>query len=206
MAQRGDLSGKRLIVLGDDDLVGLAAALSGLPQRVSVLEIDDELVGFIEEAKGRWGLKMLDVWVHDLREPLAEEHLRAYDTFVTDPPESWDGCRLFLIRGLSALRGVGCAGYFGLSRREASLAKWQKLQLWLLEQGGCITDCIDDFNQYVNWPYWGEMRFSRWLKITSPPEGIWYRSSQIRFELIETKSYPNEPFEGTFEDAELATT
>lgn len=206
MARRGDLTGRRLIVLGDDDLVSLAAALSGLPQRVSVLEIDDELVGFIEETKGRWGLEMLDVWVHDLREPLAEEHLRAYDTFVTDPPESWEGCTLFLTRGLSALKGVGGAGHFGLSRREASLAKWRKLQGWLLEQGGCITDCIDDFSSYVNWPYWEEMRFSRWLKIRSAPERIWYRSSQIRFELIETKQYPNEPFEGTFEDEELATT
>jgi len=206
MAQRGDLAGKRLIVLGDDDLVGLAAALSGLPRRVSVLEIDGELVGFIEDAKGRLGLETLEVQIHDLREPLPEGHLKAYDTFTTDPPESWEGCRLFLIRGLSALRGVGSSGYFGLSRREASLSKWRRLEAWILEQGGCITDCIDDFNEYVNWPYWEEMRFSRWLNISSPPEGIWYRSSQIRFELVEAREYPNEPFEGTFEDAELATT
>lgn len=203
---RGDLVGKRLIILGDDDLVGLAAALSGGPAHITVLEIDEELVGFIEESKGRLGLEKLDVRVHDLREPLSPELIGAYDTFVTDPPESFDGCTLFLIRGLSALRGVGSAGYFGLTRREASLAKWHRLQGWLVERGACITDCLDDFSAYVNWPYWNQMRARRWLKLSAEPTRLWYRSALIRFELIVAKRYPNEPFAGTFEDEEAATT
>jgi len=203
---RGDLVGKRLIVLGDDDLVGLAAALSGGPTQITVLEIDEELVTFIEEAKGRLGLENLDVRVHDLREPLPPELEGAYDTFVTDPPESFEGCTLFLSRGLSALKGVGSAGYFGLTRREASLAKWYRLQRWLVERGACLTDCLDDFSAYVNWPYWDRMRARRWLGIESEPKGLWYRSALIRFELIEPKAYPNQPFEGTFEDPESATT
>jgi len=206
MGGRGDLVGKRLIVLGDDDLIGLAAALSGGPAHITVLEIDRELVAFIEESKGQLGLEKLEVRVHDLREPLPPELVGAYDAFITDPPESFDGCTLFLNRGLSALKGVGSAGYFGLTRREASLAKWHKLQGWLNERGACITDCLDDFSAYVNWPYWDQMRARRWLGLSVEPTRLWYRSALIRFELVEAKHYPNEPFAGTFEDSELATT
>jgi len=206
MKARGDLDGKRLIVLGDDDLLGLAAALDGGPRRITVLEVDPELAAFIEGARERWGLDTLETRQQDLRDPLPDALLGAYDTFATDPVESLEGCKLFLTRGLVALAGSGSAGYFGLTRHEASLLKWHQLQSWLLAQGTAITDGIDDFNAYVNWPYWGEMRASRWLHIETEPTRIWYRSTMIRFELVEERSYPNEPFAGTFEDSELATT
>ena len=205
MRRRGDLDGKRLLVLGDDDLMGLAAALVGTAQAITVLEVDPELVAFIRKTAERLGLA-LDVREHDLRDPLPSDLLKAFDTFTTDPVESYDGCRLFLGRGLSGLAGVGGAGYFGLTRHEASLAKWHKLQAWMIEQGAVITDCLDRFNEYVNWPYWEEMRASRWLNVEAAPQGIWYRSTLFRLELVEPKAYPNEPFAGSFEDPELATT
>jgi predicted methyltransferase len=206
MRTRGDFDGKRLLILGDDDLLGLAAALAGGPRRITVLEVDPGLVAFIEGARERFGLDALEIRQHDLRNPLPDALLGAYDTFATDPVESLEGCKLFLGRGLSALAGLGGAGYFGLTRHEASLLKWHQLQSWVLGQGAAITDCIDDFNAYVNWPYWGEMRASRWLGVETEPTRIWYRSTMIRFELVEQRSYPNEPFTGTFEDPELATT
>lgn len=206
MGDRGDLAGKRIIVLGDDDLVGLAAALSGKPALVTVLEVDSRLVDFMEDVRARTGLERLEARTHDLRRPLIQADLGRYDTFVTDPPEGLQAFRLFVRRGLSALATAGGAGYFGLSRREASLSKWRRLQRWLLDQGACMTDCLDDFSEYVNWPYWEEMRIRRWLDVESPPERNWYRSALIRCELVEPKAYPNEPFEGTFEDPELGTT
>lgn len=205
MRRRGDLDGKRLLVLGDDDLMGLAAALVGTAKRITVLEVDPDLVAFIRGTAERLGLE-LDVREHDLRDPLPQDLLQAFDTFATDPVESYDGCRLFLGRGLSGLAGVGGAGYFGLTRHEASLAKWHKLQAWILEQGAVITDGLDRFNEYVNWPYWEEMRASRWLGVEAAPQKIWYRSTLFRLELVEPKAYPNEPFAGSFEDPELATT
>ncbi len=205
MRLRGDLDGKRVIVLGDDDLVGIAAALSGFPQHITVLEIDQDLVAFIQEIQERFGLPRLDVRAHDLQDPLPHDLLRSYDTFASDPPESLDGFKLFVSRGLSTLRGEGSAGYFGLSRHEASLAKWHQLQAWLLMQGAAITDVIDDFNTYLPWPYWEEMRARHWLQIQRPPTRPWYRSTLYRVELILAKEYPNEPFQGTFEDPELAT-
>lgn len=205
MKRRGDLDGKRLIVLGDDDLLGLAAALDGRAQHITVLEVDPQLVEFLHQVRERWDLSF-ELRQHDLRDPLPEELLRAYDTFATDPIESFSGLTLFLGRGLSALKGRGSAGYFGLTRHEASLDKWLRLQGWLVEQGACITDCLDRFNEYANWPYWEAMRARRWLHIETPPQTIWYRSTQVRLELVEPKAYPNEPYAGTLEDPELATT
>ena len=45
--ERGNLIGKRILVIGDDDLFSLAAALTGLPSWVVVLEKDPRLVAFI---------------------------------------------------------------------------------------------------------------------------------------------------------------
>ena len=206
MRRRGDLAGKRLIVLGDDDLLGLAAALEGSARRIVVLELDPQLVAFMERARERWGLTSLEIHRHDLRDPLPDELVGAFDTFATEPIESLPGLLLFLSRGLCALRGRGSAGHFGLTRHEASPEKWLKLQRWLTARGACITDCLDRFNEYLNWPYWEAMRARRWLRIESPPQSVWYRSTQIRLELVEPQAYPNEPYRGALEDEELATT
>ncbi len=66
---RGDLAGRDLLVLGDDDLMGLAAALTGYPRSVTVIEIDQRLVDFIRDAAASEKLA-LDVRTVDLREPL----------------------------------------------------------------------------------------------------------------------------------------
>lgn len=52
----GDLGGKEVLVLGDDDLTGLAAALTGLPKRVVVLDADPRIVRFLERAAKAEGL------------------------------------------------------------------------------------------------------------------------------------------------------
>lgn len=52
----GDLEGKEVLVLGDDDLTGLAAALTGLPKRVVVLDADPRIVRFLERAAKAEGL------------------------------------------------------------------------------------------------------------------------------------------------------
>ena len=184
MDQKGDLRGKNLLILGDDDLVSIAAMLTGHPKRITVFEIDERLVEFIEKTGREYGYN-IEVFQHDLRKPLPDKFKGKYDTFFTDPTETLIGLKAFIGRGISALRRERCAGYFGLTRVESSLYKWRDLQKALVvEFGVVITDIIKDFNEYVNWDYIEEM--SGWEKnpLKTKPRSIWYTSSLFRIETL----------------------
>ncbi len=204
MWQKGDLAGLELLVLGDDDLVSIAAALTGVPKRVAVLDIDERLLDFIQKVSDQEGLG-IQVIKHDLRYPLPETLQGAFDTFITDPTESLKGMKAFLSRSLSCLKGPGSAGYFGFTRREASLKKWRIIQSFLLEKGAVITDIIDDFNVYANWPYIESMRAWKHLPAQIPPRKEWYKSAHYRIELLEKPGLDTEVFPLDLYDEETAT-
>lgn len=205
---RGDLVGKEIIVLGDDDLVSLAAALTRLPKKVVALDVDARIVEFLRRAAKTEKLA-LEVYQHDLREPLPAELLRRFDTFFCDPTESFRGYLAFAHRGISALRGPGAAGYLGLTRLEASLTKWQRIQRALLEAGAVITDLFPNFHEYVNWQYIETMRAWSYLPVKRVPGKFepWYRSALIRVELVGEPKVENVRYSGDiFTDEEAATT
>ncbi|NJE13887.1 bis-aminopropyl spermidine synthase family protein, partial [Thermococcus sp. LS2] len=79
------------------------------------------------------GYSNIEIFTFDLRKPLPDYALRKFDTFITDPPETVDAIRVdairaFVGRGIATLKGPGCAGYFGITRRESSLDKWRDIQ------------------------------------------------------------------------------
>lgn len=148
MAQRGDLAGRDLLLLGDDDLTGIAAALSGLPRRIFVLDVDERIVGFIRDVARDRGWKNVHAEVYDVQDPLPESLRGQFDVFFTDPVETLRGILLFLSRCTEALRGPGSAGYFGLSYLEASWKKWRDIQRGLLDMGFAITDMLGAFQDY----------------------------------------------------------
>ncbi|MCS7083158.1 MAG: bis-aminopropyl spermidine synthase family protein [Bacteroidetes bacterium] len=204
---RGDLAGKSLFVLGDDDLVSLAAALTGAPRRVLAVDIDERLVRFLRETARAEGLSCLEAVQYDLRQPLPESWIGQFDTFFTDPTESLQGLTLTLKRALLALRGTGSAGYFGLTHAESSLSKWAQVQRFLLEHGAVLTELREDFNAYAHWGYMETMRSWAWLPVRVHPKGSWYQSAWYRIELLDPPELSNEPvFGDIFQDEEAATT
>lgn len=208
MTARGDLAGGNLLVLGDDDLVSVAAALTGLAQRVAVLDADPRVTTFIAHVAEQEGLP-IEVYTHDLRHPLPSLLQGRFDTFFCDPTESLRGFLLFAGRGLSALRGPGAAGYLGLTHAEASLAKWRAIQRQLLEWGAVLTELRDRFHSYVNWPYVETMRAWAHLPVRRVPGRLepWYRSALVRVELVTPATVELGRVEGEiFVDDEAGTT
>ncbi len=184
MADRGDLAGKDLLVLGDDDLMGLGAALTGLPKRVVVVEIDRRLTDFMSEAAGVDGLS-LEIMAHDLALPLPAGLAGSFDTFFTDPPDAQGGMRLFISRAIESLKGPGASGYFGLTMIESSLYRWRELQEYLVRDCGVVvTDIIPDFSTYVNWDYLGSSLGTDMEGLLRAPQNPWYRSALYRIELL----------------------
>ncbi|MGQ0792626.1 MAG: bis-aminopropyl spermidine synthase family protein [Deltaproteobacteria bacterium] len=205
--ERGDVAGKDILLLGDDDLMSVVFGLSGLARSITVCEIDERIVNFIGETAAGEGFRV-DVKQFDLHRPLPKEHAKHYDTFLCDPPETLKAAEAFIGRGIGALRSVGCAGYFGFTRREASLTKWRDVQKTLLKYGIVFTDILHNFNEYVNWDYAEETRAWRLAPMKVMPKKSWYRSALYRFETLEgfrgnSRDYGDE---NIYDDEESSTT
>ncbi len=188
MHSRSDLEARSILLIGDDDLVSLALALTGLPKRIVVLDLDERLLEFIAERASENGFPVETI-KYDVREKLPAKLRATFDVFLTDPVETIPGIKLFLARGAASLRPNGSA-YFGLTRLEASLEKWQTIQTMLIKMNFALTDIIRDFsiypekeNQrhrfYSSYGLAGATRFELPL-----PAHDWYKSSFIRAEAL----------------------
>ncbi len=183
--ERGDLYGK-IFVVGDDDLFSIAAGLTFLPQRILAVDIDERLVNFINKVASEYSLNV-ESSVYDVQKVLPDEYRGKFDVFVTDPVETIPGIKLFLSRGVSALKGIGCSGYFGLTTLEASRKKWYEIQRMLLDMGFVITDIRRKFNVYPG----EEKNFFRFQEklpifklVGAKIDYDWYKSSLYRIESI----------------------
>jgi predicted methyltransferase len=183
--RRGDLEGRSILLLGDDDLFSIFLALLGYESTLLVLEIDDRLIQYIRATAQRHRLP-ITTRCYDVNADLPPDLMTAWDTFVTEPPEGLNAMLLFLRRGIDALRPRG-AGYFGLTTLESSLAKWLEIQRFLTKREMVITDLLRNFSLYPEEgdPVRDYERFpiARSLPVASgPPDVDYFRSSLIRVE------------------------
>lgn len=177
----GDIQNKEIIVLGaEDDLLGLALALSRKPKFVLVLDIDERLINFDNYWAKKLNLKM-KAQIFDLRKPLNQEWIGQFDTFFTDPSETVQAIKGFILKGVASLKKEGCVGYFGFTLKDSSLNKWHKLQKILNQNKIVITEIFREFNFYENWPYLEETKsFQDSLTDKLPNKTIWYTSNWYR--------------------------
>jgi predicted methyltransferase len=147
------LVGRRVLLLGDDDLISVAIAhvvahfgssqtLAGL----TVVDVDPAIVAFVrvELAAASFPASCLQ---HDLREPLSPELQATFDTVVTDPPYTIAAARLFLSRAVEALARPGGDVFLSFGSRRPGAAF--ELQRAIVESGLLIRRLIPDFNEYV---------------------------------------------------------
>lgn len=147
-----------LLFLGDDDLTSAATRSLASDARLSVLEVDPELVALLKGAE-------IDVREHDLREPVPAE-LTGRDAVFTDPPYAIEGFALFVARAIEALREGGTLYLaFGASRRapDRTLAK----QRLLAECGLVVREVRRDFTEYDGAESIGS-RSDLWVLRTAP--------------------------------------
>jgi hypothetical protein len=150
--EAGALVGRRILLLGDDDLIALALRTLvrryGGPSTVAsltVLDADPAVLRFLRrELDGApFPFSCLE---HDLREPLPPALTGRFDTVLTDPPYTVGGARLFLSRAAEALAGGGDVFLsFGSRRPGAALL----VQRAIAEMGFTIRGLARDFNEYV---------------------------------------------------------
>lgn len=207
MYAKGDVAGKRILLLGDDDLLSLALALTGLPREIVVVEIDARLCAFIEHIAAT---RQLNVRViqHDAREKLPGELRAHFDTFVTDPSETIQGLLLFVEKGLAMLQPGGAhAGYFGITLIEASLHKWNLWERHLLQNHALVlTHISEPFSLYAKGNAGGGAVNVNFQPMREPPVEPWYRASFFRVEtlseFVPPVDYDSNPRDELYQDAE----
>jgi predicted methyltransferase len=154
MYEAGALGGRRLMLLGDDDLTSVAIKLVserlGRPasiRAVTVVDADPAVVAFIEN--GLRGARFpFEAAVHDLREPLPARLVGAADTIFTDPPYTNAGAELFLSRAAEAASGTPGRDVFlafGAKRPDDVL----DVQHAIVEMGFVVRRLTPNFNDYL---------------------------------------------------------
>jgi predicted methyltransferase len=170
------LAGRRILFLGDDDLVSVALARfvrrfgsSATVEHATVVDVDERLLAFVEEelAEAPFPVECVQ---HDLREPLPASLACAFDTVVTDPPYTPAGASLFLSRAVESLRGEGSDVFlsFGSRRPGASF----ELQRTIAGLGLEIRALTRDFNTYVGAGVLGGTSHLYHLSSTASPRPV----------------------------------
>jgi predicted methyltransferase len=150
--EAGALDGRRIVLLGDDDLISVAIArfarLTGLGVRqLTVIDTDPAVLAWIGEQTAGTGVEV-ELAEHDLRQPLPGALAGAFDVACTDPPYTVPGARLFLSRAVSALeRHPGQHVFFSFgARRPAETLATQRL---IADLGLVVRSLTPNFNRYV---------------------------------------------------------
>ncbi|WP_170220934.1 bis-aminopropyl spermidine synthase family protein [Amycolatopsis cihanbeyliensis] len=148
LTERFHLAGHRLLVLGDRDLTGLAVAALLPSVQVTVVDVDDTVLGVLGEHARRAALDVR-TWFADLRLGLPEPVRDGADLVFTDPPYTADGIGLFARRGLEGLRRSGWARMaicYGSGERQVELSF--QVQRALTRLGLMLEAVLPRFNTY----------------------------------------------------------
>ncbi len=150
--EAGALDGRRILLLGDDDLIAVAIArfarLTGAAVGpLTVIDTDPAVLAWIGEQVSGTAVQVRLV-EHDLRQPLPAGLASAFDVACTDPPYTVPGAELFLSRALAALEqrpGQHVFFSFG-ARRPAETLATQRL---IADLGLVVRSLTPNFNSYL---------------------------------------------------------
>ncbi|KAL6041308.1 N(4)-bis(aminopropyl)spermidine synthase [Balamuthia mandrillaris] len=195
--ERGDLLNKDLLMIGDFDCLSIVAALTGLPRRVLVLDVDDRLIAYINQVAEETGTShILKAEKFDVRQPLPESYRGSFDVFSCDPVETLEGIKLYLSRGVSGLRNsLSSCAYIGLTTLEASRKKWYDIQKLLFDMNLVVTDIRRNFNEYPDTGL--EEMHIIYEKLGCVPDCVWYWAALLRVECV---GVPSPLITGAYDD------
>jgi len=163
-----------ILLLGDDDLLGLAVAATRARSRIVVLDADQNLLRFIRLYVPETAIELVK---QDLRNGLPHALHHCFDEVFTDPPYTLAGQLLFVQRGMLALRGAAgvrlflCASPTYLTRDEFNIVR-----LFLARGGFRLEASYRNFNRYKAPP-----DVSRDLKQKGARSTVWLKSDLCQY-------------------------
>jgi len=178
MLRNGDVEGKRIVLLGDDDGLSIALAFLDCAREIKVLEIDERIIDYINSFAQKYGhKKVLHAELWDIRKQFPDEWLHRYDCFETDPPYTFLGFKVFISQASRLIKLETGSGYVSFGSKNP-LDMW-KCQQEIIQQGFVFNEFIRDFNRYQGATILGNT--SNLFVISKIPQ---------KRMLYETKSFP----------------
>lgn len=195
-----NLVGKKILCLGDDDLVSIALGflLKKLSNnaihhttKITVMDIDKRIIDYISNISMKEALPIKCEAV-DFRNSLANDFKNKFDCFFTDPPYTIEGMNLFLSRGIEALKDdSGLSIYFSYAHKAPDFQL--TMQKYLLSMGLTVSEIIPRFNTYEGASIIGNTGQMMVLKTTNITESLiqqFYKEDLYTGELKKTvRSY-----------------
>jgi N4-bis(aminopropyl)spermidine synthase len=154
MHEAGALLGRRILLLGDDDLMSVAisafaeavGATAGI-ERLTVIDSDPDVLAWAADQIAGTGIDA-ELIEHDLRQPLPTRLAGGFDVACTDPPYTVAGAELFLSRAVSGLApepGRHVFFSFGARRPDETLL----VQQLIGSMGLAVRALWPNFNEYL---------------------------------------------------------
>ena len=148
LAETFDLDRASVLCLGDHDLTSLALLQVAPGAEVAVVDVDERVLGHVDAVARARGWRVRTVFA-DLRVELPRSLAERFDLVFSDPPYTQAGVRLFLRRGLEALRRSEFARLlfcYGFSERQPALGL--KVQEVVQELRLVAEAILPAFNRY----------------------------------------------------------
>ncbi|GEM_PF-904285 len=145
--ERGWLEQRSIMLMGDNDIMSIGLAMTDLPRRVTVFDIDHDLIKFINSVKPSNGLKV-ECSRYDARKPFSERLSGKYDIAVTDPPYTPEGLDLFIRRCIQGINNSNGAVLISFGYSDRSRERVLPLQDILTKRGLVIEEIAPSFNRY----------------------------------------------------------
>lgn len=149
LLKNGDLNGKKVAFLGDDDLVSVATALTHKCNKITVFEIDKRLNEFIAKISKENNLE-IEIIEQDLSQPLDKKWFDEYEVVFTDPPYTIDGINMFLNQAIRVLKKNFLGRiYLCYGNSDRAREREVEIQKLILEHNLLIKTKLSHFNKYV---------------------------------------------------------
>jgi N4-bis(aminopropyl)spermidine synthase len=151
-----DLESATILLLGDHDMTAIALAHVQPDLKLAVADIDERLLAFIDDISQRRNYA-IGTYFSDLRVDLPPSLHGQCDLVFTDPPYTATGIKLFLQRGISALKDRDFTRLvlsYGYGEQQTALG--YKVQAVLHELRLVQEAILPHFNQYDNAPALGD--------------------------------------------------
>jgi len=199
MLKNGDVEGKRIVILGDDDGVSIALAYLQCAKEIFVIDIDSRILKLIDDFSAHYQLNdILHTQLWDIRTSFPKKWRQKYDVFETDPPYTVSGFKLFLNQAINLMNfKYGASGYISFGAKTPQ--KTWVCQQHLLSSGFSINEFIQEFNRYHGATLLGNT--SDMYVVSSVPQKIRlietkeFESTIYTFDEEKTKGHPSKGYQ-----------
>ena len=145
-----DLHGKKILLIGDDDFLSIALAVTKLADQITVLEIDKRIFQTITKINKSIKLN-IDIRLFDVKNKLDNNLLNSFDVVFTDPPYTPSGIALFVSRSIQSLNfhNKSARIYFCYGNSEMGKERFLEIQEQINKMGLYLSGVKEKFNQYT---------------------------------------------------------